>query len=55
MIKQMPKRPPRGHCNIICPERYRCLDVDSPSNCPLWRMKERARREDAEFVKQWWR
>lgn len=32
----------RDKCAVTaCPERWRCLDVDTPSNCALWRMCKR--------------
>lgn len=24
-------------CEMVCPERHRCLDLDRPTHCPMWR------------------
>lgn len=34
----------RGKCNVLgCPEERRCLDIDTPGNCALYRMRNRER------------
>jgi hypothetical protein len=37
----MSARPPVEPCTVPCPERRRCLELEDPRHCALYRMSKR--------------